>query len=89
MKKWMQGACAAALVIVFAAASYAAMAMLSGEVIKYEAGKTISVKDLQGMVHALEITKNTKLEGDVKVGAKVSVEAEGKTAQSVKAVLGG
>lgn len=89
MKKWIQGACTTALVIVFTAASYAAMAMVSGEVIKYEAGKTISVKDPQGMVHALEITKSTKLEGDVKVGAKVSVEAEGKTAQSVKAALGG
>lgn len=89
MKHWLQSACAMTLVLVFSAASYAAMAMLSGEVIKYEAGKTISVKDPQGMVHALEITKDTKVEGDVKVGAKVSVEAEGKTAQSVKATLGG
>ena len=89
MKKWIQGASAMALVLVFSVASYAAMAMLSGEVIKYEVGKTISVKDTQGMVHALEITKDTKMEGDVRVGAKVSVEAEGKTAQSVKAAVGG
>lgn len=89
MKRLLQGMWTMALVLVFAAASYAGMAMLSGEVIKYEAGKTISVKDPQGMVHALEITKNTKVEGDVKVGAKVSVEAEGKTAQSVKATFGG
>jgi hypothetical protein len=41
------------------------------------------------MVHALEITKETNVEGDVRVGAKVSVEAEGKTAQSVKATVGG
>lgn len=89
MRKWIQSAGAMAFVLVFAAASYAAMAMLSGEVIKYEVGKTISVKDTQGMVYALEITKDTKLEGDVKVGAKVSVEAEDKTAQSVKAAVGG
>jgi hypothetical protein len=89
MKQWLRSVWAMALVLVFSAASFAAMAMFSGEVIKYEVGKTISVKDPQGMVHALEITKDTKVEGDVKVGAKVSVEAEGKTAQSVKATLGG
>lgn len=41
------------------------------------------------MVHALEITKDTKLEGEIRVGAKVAVEAEGKTAQTVKASVGG
>lgn len=44
---------------------------------------------IQGMVHALEITKDTKLEGEIRVGAKVAVEAEGKTAQTVKASVGG
>jgi hypothetical protein len=78
-----------AAVVVFAVAAYAAMTMVSGEVIKYEAGKTISVKDTLGTVHALEITKDTKVEGDIKVGAKVSVQAEGKTAQTVKATIGG
>ncbi len=88
MRQWIKSVCAMAAVVVFAVAAYAAM-MVSGEVIKYEAGKTISVKDTMGMVHALEITKDTKVEGDIKVGAKVSVQAEGKTAQTVKATVGG
>lgn len=89
MKQWMKSACAAAALLIVSVAAYAAMTMVSGEVIKYEAGKTISVKDTQGKVHALEITKDTKLEGEIKVGAKVAVEAEGKTAQTVKASIGG
>jgi hypothetical protein len=89
MRQWITSVCAMAAVLVISVAAFAAMTMLSGEVIKYEAGKTIAVKDPQGMVHALEITKETKVEGDVRVGAKVSVEAEGKTAQSVKATVGG
>jgi hypothetical protein len=36
-------------------------------------------------VAMFEIAKDTKVEGDVKVGAKVSVEAEGNKAHSVKA----
>lgn len=89
MNELIKSVFATAAALVFAVSAYAAMTMVSGEVIKYEVGKTISVKDTQGMVYALEITKNTKVEGDVRVGAKVSVEAEGKTAQSVKASFGG
>ncbi len=89
MKQWIKSACAIAAVVVFTVAAYAAMTMVSGEVIKYEVGKTISVKDTLGVVHALEITKDTKVEGDIRVGAKVAVEAEGKTAQTVKATAGG
>jgi hypothetical protein len=75
-----------ATVLAFSVAAYAGMTMMvNGEVTKYEAGKTIAVKDTQGMVHALEITKDTKVEGDVRVGARVLVEAEGQTAQIVKA----
>ncbi|MEW6682747.1 MAG: hypothetical protein AB1451_07455 [Nitrospirota bacterium] len=85
MKQWTTSLCAMAAVLALSVAAYAGMTMVSGEVTKYEVGKTIAVKDTQGMVHALEITKDTKVEGDVKVGANVSVEAEGKTAQIVKA----
>lgn len=85
MKQWTTSLCAMVAVLAFSVAAYAGMTMVSGEVTKYEVGKTIAVKDTQGLVHALEITKDTKVEGDVKVGAKVSVEAEGKTAQIVKA----
>ncbi len=89
MRQWMKNVCAIVAVLVFTVAAHAAMTMVSGEVIKYEAGKTISVKDFEGKVVALEITKDTKVEGDVKVGAKVSVEAEGKTAHTVKAATVG
>lgn len=89
MRQWMKSVCAIIAVFVFAVAAFAAMTLVSGEVIKYEMGKTISVKDVEGNVIALEITKDTKVEGDVKVGARVSVEADGKTARSVKAPAGG
>ena len=69
---------------IFTGAAYAAMTKMSGEVIKYEAGKTISVRDFTGNVLALDITQDTKIEGEVKVGVQVSIEADGKKAQSVK-----
>ena len=89
MRAWIERACAVAAVLVFAAVASAGMMSVSGEVTKYEAGKAISVKDSLGMVHAMEITQETKVEGDVKVGAKVSVESDGKKARSVKAQAGG
>jgi hypothetical protein len=85
MKQWFKSVCAVVAVLVFAAAAYAGMTSVSGEVAKYEAGKTISVKEAKGTVAMFEIAKDTKVEGDVKVGAKVSVEAEGNKAHSVKA----
>ena len=45
MKQWLKSVCAMAAVLVFAAAAYAGMTSVSGEVAKYEAGKTLSVKD--------------------------------------------
>ncbi|MFZ5861987.1 MAG: hypothetical protein ACOYXR_03955 [Nitrospirota bacterium] len=71
-------------VLLVVAVSYAAMTTLNGEVTKYEIGKTISVKDFTGNVLALEITKDTKVEGDVKVGSQVMVEADGKKVKSLK-----
>lgn len=85
MKAWLKTVCSIAAVLVFAVAASAAMMTVSGDVTKYEAGKTIVVKDSQGKMHTLEVGKDTKVEGDVKVGAKVSVEADGKKAHSVKA----
>jgi hypothetical protein len=83
MRQWIKTVGALVAVLVFAVA-YAAILTVSGEVIKYEVGKSISVRDLTGNVLALDITKDTKVEGDVKVGAQVSIEADGKKAQSVK-----
>jgi hypothetical protein len=76
-------------VLLVAAVSYAAMTTLNGEVTKYEIGKTISVKDVTGNVVALEITKDTKVEGDVKVGSQVVVEADGKKVKSLKVMASG
>ncbi len=85
MRHWIKAGGTIVAVLVFAVAYAATIATVSGEVTKYEVGKSISVKDLTGNVLALEITKDTKVEGDVKVGAQVSIEADGKKAQSVKA----
>jgi hypothetical protein len=76
-------------VLLASAVSYAAMTTLNGEVTAYEIGKTISVKDFTGNVVALEITKDTKVEGDVKVGSRVAIEADGKKVKSLKAMLSG
>jgi hypothetical protein len=84
VKQWFKSVCAVAAVLVFAVAAYAGMMTVSGEVTKYEAGKTIAVKDAKGATQTLEITKDTKVEGEVKVGAKVSVEADGNKAHTVK-----
>jgi hypothetical protein len=37
----------------------------------------------------LEITKDTKVEGDVKVGSQVMIEADGKKVKSLKALASG
>jgi hypothetical protein len=76
-------------VLLVAAAAYAAMTTLNGEVVKYEIGKTIAVKDFTGTVVALEITKDTKVEGDVTVGSQVLIEADGKKVKSLKAMVRG
>ncbi len=75
----------AAVVFAFAGLVYAGMTPISGEVTKYDSGKSITLKDAKGKAHTLQITKDTKTEGEVKVGAKVTVEAEGKKAHSIKA----
>lgn len=89
MKRLLSGVLAFAAVLALAGVAMAGMAAMNGEVTKYEAGKTIAVKDAGGKEHALEISKDTKIEGDVKVGTKVSVEADGKKAHSIKAAAGG
>ena len=73
--------------LLIAAAAYASMTTFNGEVMKYEAGKTIAVKDLSGNIFALEITEDTKVEGDVRVGSQVVVEMDGKEAKSLKAMV--
>jgi len=89
MTRWSKAMWTILPVLLVAAVSYAAMATLNGEVTKYEIGKTISVKDSTGNVLALEIAKDTKVEGDVKVGSQVLIEVDGKKVKSLKAMVSG
>jgi Cu/Ag efflux protein CusF len=46
----------------------------NGAVVGYEAGKMIKVKRSSGTEMTFSITRDTQMEGEVKEGAKVSVE---------------
>ncbi len=89
MTRWSKAMWTLVPVLLLAAVSYAAMTTLNGEVTKYEIGKTISVIDSTGNVLALEITKDTKVVGDVRVGSKVLLEVDGMKVKSVKSMVGG
>ena len=89
MTNWSKAMWTLVPALLIAAVSYAGMTTLSGEVMKYETGKAISVKDLAGNILALEITKDTKIEGDVKVGAQVVVEADGKMVTRLRTAVKG
>jgi hypothetical protein len=62
--------------------------MTMGEVTAVTAGKHFEVKDDKGKIHKFSIGKKTKIDGDLKVGAKVDVTSMGKWAEEVK-VSGG
>ena len=89
MTRWSKVMWTLVPMLLVAAVSYAAMTTLNGEVMKYDIGKTIAVKDFTGNVVALEITKDTKVEGDVRVGSQVLIEADGKKVKSLKAMVRG
>jgi len=67
----------------------AAPKMTMGEVTAVTAGKNFEVKDEKGKTHKFSIGKKTKIEGDLKVGAKVDVKSMGKWAEEVKVSGGG
>ena len=69
----------AAMVMVIAFAAVAMAADVTGEVSKYEMGKTITV----GAVTAT-ISKDTKVDGIVKNGAKATMKYEGTAAKEIK-----
>jgi len=89
MTRWSKAMWTLVPMLLVAAVSYAAMTTLNGEVMKYDIGKTISVKDFTGNVLALEITKDTKVEGDVRVGSQVLIEVDGKKVKSLKGMVSG
>jgi len=55
-----------------------------GDVTGVTAGKSFELKDEKGKVHKFSIGKHTKITGDLKVGAKVTVTSKGKWAEEVK-----
>jgi hypothetical protein len=55
----------------------------TGEVVKLTAGKSLEIKDEAGKTHTFNLSKKTKLEGDVKVGSKVTVTSVGRSAKEV------
>jgi hypothetical protein len=87
MKHWLTRMCAIGAVLVLAGVASAALTNISGQVTKFEAGKSISVKDSStGGVQTLNLSKDTTLQGDVRVGAQVSIQADGKEARSINAM---
>lgn len=66
----------------------AAPTMTMGEVTAVTPGKSVAVKDEKGKTHKFSISKKTKIEGDLKVGAKVDVTSKGSSAEEIK-VSGG
>lgn len=86
MKRWSSkvGAIAALL---WAAVASAALTNLSGQVTKYDAGKSITVQDpATGGAQTLTLSSDTIFMGDVRVGATVSIQADGEQARSVTAL---
>jgi hypothetical protein len=62
----------------------AAPRMTMGDVAAVTAGKTFSIKDEKGKTHKFSISKTTKIDGELKVGAKVNVTSKGRWAEEVK-----
>jgi hypothetical protein len=58
--------------------------MTMGEVTAVTAGKHFEIKDEKGKMHKFSIGKKTKIDGELKVGAKVNVTSKGRWAQEVK-----
>ena len=55
-----------------------------GDVTAVTAGKHFEVKDEKGKTHTFNIGKHTKIDGELKVGAKVNVTSKGRWAEEVK-----
>lgn len=93
MKKLLMVAVSILTVVAFAGVSVAARGVTmtkttTGEVTAVTAGKSVEVKDAKGKTRKFNLSKTTKIDGDLKVGAKVEVTASGRSAQEVK-VAGG
>jgi len=55
-----------------------------GEVTAVTKGKSVEVKDAKGKIHKFSLSEKTKIEGALKVGAKVDVHSKGRSALEVK-----
>jgi hypothetical protein len=58
--------------------------MTMGEVTALTAGKHFEIKDENGKMHKFNIGRHTKINGELKVGAKVNVTSTGRWAKEVK-----
>lgn len=58
--------------------------MMTGEVTAVTTGKNVSIKDEKGRTHRFTISGATKIDGELKVGAKVEVTSKGRAAEAVK-----
>ena len=81
MKKIFSSMLAAAALVAFVGTSWAGM--IEGTLTKIE-GSFYIVKDAKGQEHKIHFNNATKKEGDVKEGAKVSVDEADGHANSIK-----
>lgn len=87
MRKILAVFVALAVAAAFSSAALAKGPMkMKGEVTKLTE-KAISIKDEKGNEHHFSITKKTKKEGEIAVGATVEIEHVGKYAHLIKAEM--
>jgi hypothetical protein len=54
-----------------------------GEVIDLVPGKSVQIKEETGALHHYGLTKTTKIDGDLKVGGKITVMSTGRWAREI------
>ena len=84
MKKLLISGLALLFVTILSFTAIAKVTTISGKVVKYTASKSIEINDQAGKAHTFKITKDTKVEGEVKVDENVTIEAKDHTAVSIK-----
>lgn len=87
MKQWLFRLSVTGALLLFAGVASAALTNISGSVTKFEPGKSISVKDSKtGTTQTLSLSHDTTVQGDIKIGSQVSIEADGNKARVVTAM---
>jgi len=83
MKKVLLGLLMTAFILYFVGMGWAEM--ISGDLVKID-GSFYVVKDKDGKEHRIHFNDTTKIEGDIKAGAKVEVDVAAGHANSIKAM---